>query len=234
MAKSILLLKRGVESLLSNMEGYDVDLTSLMTTLVENLHATSHMRHETFDCLDYARDFGRIMKESLKRVCLWSAKYFTHHGSYYPVPDTNMRLTDESVMSAVPCTATLSKEQEQVMREWLELYKPVRQRTVRGETTKDKCGTLPIVLYSNQTLHSHDTEFHMVVEKGTTQMKMHVKTLPMNMHLMNINMNIHLMNVKMNMHLMTLLQPLLMMKILLEMYMKQKVIQMLIMKMQYL
>ena len=31
--------------------------------------------------------------------------------------------------------------------EWLENYRPVRQRTVRSETTKDKAGALPPAVY---------------------------------------------------------------------------------------
>ena len=43
----------------------------------------------------------------------------------------------------------LSKGEEQTMKDWLENYRPVRQRTVRCETTKDKAGTLPPAVYSN-------------------------------------------------------------------------------------
>ena len=43
----------------------------------------------------------------------------------------------------------LSKGEEQTMKDWLENYRPVRQRTVRSETTKDKAGTIPPVVYSN-------------------------------------------------------------------------------------
>ena len=36
------------------------------------------------------------------------------------------------------------------MKYWLENHRPVRQRTVRSETTKDnKAGTLPLAVYSN-------------------------------------------------------------------------------------
>ena len=37
------------------------------------------------------------------------------------------------------------------MRSLITKYRPVRQRTVRGETTKDKAGTLPIGLYVQST-----------------------------------------------------------------------------------
>ena len=36
------------------------------------------------------------------------------------------------------------------MKEWVEKYRPVRQRTVRGETTKDKAGALPQAVYSKE------------------------------------------------------------------------------------
>lgn len=43
----------------------------------------------------------------------------------------------------------LSKGEEQTMKDWLENYRPVRKRTVRSQTTKDKAGTLPSAVYSN-------------------------------------------------------------------------------------
>ena len=36
------------------------------TTLVENLHAFSHFKHETLTALQYSQDFGVITKESSK------------------------------------------------------------------------------------------------------------------------------------------------------------------------
>ena len=33
------------------------------------------------------------------------------------------------------------------MKEWAEHYRPVRQRTVRSETTKDKAGAIPPAVY---------------------------------------------------------------------------------------
>ena len=43
----------------------------------------------------------------------------------------------------------LSKGEEQTKKDWLENYRPVCQRTVRSETTKNKAGTLPPAVYSN-------------------------------------------------------------------------------------
>ena len=40
------------------------------------------------------------------------------------------------------------------MKDWLENYRPLRQRTVRSETTKDKAGALPPAVYSNANLNA--------------------------------------------------------------------------------
>ena len=69
---SIELLLNGVKSLTSNVTTVNpnykdtIDWKTLLTTIVENLHAVSHFQHETFDAPQYATDFGTISKESLK------------------------------------------------------------------------------------------------------------------------------------------------------------------------
>ena len=44
----------------------------------------------------------------------------------------------------------ISPETETAMKELVEKYRPVRQRTVRGETTMDKDGALPPAVYSKE------------------------------------------------------------------------------------
>ena len=66
----------------------------------------------------------------------------------YPMPQTEMSLRDVRFMTPLP-PDELSKGEEQTMKDWLENYRPVRQRTVKCETTKDKAGTLPPAVYSN-------------------------------------------------------------------------------------
>ena len=71
---SIELLLKGMTNLMINLEKvnpefkYNVVFKTLLTTEVENLHAVSHFKIETFSTLQYAMDFGTISKESLKRV----------------------------------------------------------------------------------------------------------------------------------------------------------------------
>ena len=121
---------------------------------MENLHAVSHFKHETFSAFNYSQDFGTIVKESLKRITKWAAKYFTHDRSYYPVPDTSMPLSALSTM-ALPAIQIVTKEDEAVMKDWMENYRPVRQQTVRSETTKDKAGALPPAVYSQAKQKEH-------------------------------------------------------------------------------
>ena len=127
----------------------DIDLRTLLTTLVENLHTVSHLKNETFTALQYAQDFGTISKESLKRTTKWGAKYFTHEKSYYPVLKSSMELEDVNVMKPPP-VVSIDPQIETAMKELVDRYRPVRQRTVRSETTKDKAAALPPAVYSSQ------------------------------------------------------------------------------------
>ena len=138
---SIELLLKGMTNLMINLEKvnpefkYNVVFKTLLTTEVENLHAVSHFKNETFSTLQYAMDFGTIAKESLKRVSKWAAKYFTHPASYYPVLQTGMLLGDIKFMSPLP-SKTLPNREEDAMRGWVDNFRTVRQRTVRSETKR--------------------------------------------------------------------------------------------------
>ena len=154
---SLELLEQGMARLQNNLksinEDYfgDVDLRTLLTNIAENLHAVSHLKNETFTALQYARDFGTIAKEYLKRTTKWSAKNFTHDKSFYPVP--TFSLADVEVTKP-PTAARIDPLIEVTMTELVDKYRPVRQRTVRSETTKDKAGALPPAVYYIQPPHS--------------------------------------------------------------------------------
>lgn len=124
------------------------NLQSLLTLVVENLHATTKIKHPAPTTLDYCRDFGRVIKESLKRISRWSVKYFTHNKSYYPVPKIAMSLADIPKLKPLP-VAEMNKQDIAKMREWAcDHGKCVRQLTVRQQTTKFSAGTLPLSAYS--------------------------------------------------------------------------------------
>ncbi|KAK2561548.1 hypothetical protein P5673_015524 [Acropora cervicornis] len=80
----------------------DILLETLLTTQVENLHAVSDFKHETFTVLQYAQDFGTIVKESIKRSSRWVAKYYTHDRSYYPIPQSAKPLSAVATMTPLP------------------------------------------------------------------------------------------------------------------------------------
>ena len=64
-----------------------------------------------------------------------------------------MELADVEVMKP-PAAARIDPPIEVAMKELMDKYRPVRQRTVRSETTKDKAGVLPPAVYYTQPSHS--------------------------------------------------------------------------------
>lgn len=106
---------------------------------VENLHAASHLKHETLTALQHSQDFGIITKESLKRVTKWAAKYFTHENSYSPVPQPSTEFANVNVMRPLP-SEEINHKTESAMKEFVQKYSPLRQTAAREETTKDKAG----------------------------------------------------------------------------------------------
>ena len=69
-------------------------------------------------------------------------------------------------LSAVATLAPLLSEGippgiEEQMKEWLESYRPVRQRTVRSETTKDKAGALPPAVYAVQPTAKQSSVYNL-------------------------------------------------------------------------
>lgn len=132
-----------------------VELLTFLATQVEHPHAVSNFKDEIFSALNTMQDFGAIVKESLKRITKWAAKYCTHERSYYLVPDTSLPLSALSTMFLPTGVQSVTKEDEVVMRDWLEDFRPVRQRTVRSKTTKDEAGSLPPVVYSQSKQKEH-------------------------------------------------------------------------------
>ena len=97
-ATSLELVEKGLEKLDANFTEMNPDFKIkpevCLTVQVENLHAVSHLKHPTCTVLEYARDFGNAMHESLKRTSNWAAFYFTHSELYYPVPENKIALKD--------------------------------------------------------------------------------------------------------------------------------------------
>ena len=60
-----------------------------------------------------------------------------------------MRFSDVAFMTSLPL-ADMPKVKQALTQEWLEPFRPVRQRTVRSETTKEKAGALPPSVYMRE------------------------------------------------------------------------------------
>ena len=78
MAQS-LLQDRDLSSYLGSAMKLNVE--SLLTLNVESQHVVTHFRKETSTLYEY----GSSIKEGVKRVSSWCARYYTHPNSYYPV-----------------------------------------------------------------------------------------------------------------------------------------------------
>ena len=98
-------------------------------------------------------NFGTIAKESLKRKTKWSAKYFTHDKSFYPVPTSSMELADVEVMKP-PTAAGMDPPTEVTMKELVYKYRPVRQRTLRVKPRETKPELSHQQFYYTQPPHS--------------------------------------------------------------------------------
>ena len=96
-AKSVDLVEKGFNKLRLKLEEvnptYKTESEVCLTFQVESKHAVSHFKHPSRTALEYARDLGNTMHES-KRTSQWSAYYFTHRRSYYPVPENSIALRD--------------------------------------------------------------------------------------------------------------------------------------------
>ena len=102
-------------------------------------------------------DFGTICKESLKRTSRWAAKYYKRDKSYYLVPQSAMPLSAIATMTPLP-NKDITPGMKGQIKGWLESYRPVRQRTVRSETTKDKAGALPPAVYAVHRTNNESEE----------------------------------------------------------------------------
>ena len=148
------LVEKGLNKLRLNIAEvnptYKLEPEVCLTLQVESQHAVSHFKHPSCTVLEYARDLGNKMHESLKRKSQWSAYYFTHRCSYYPVPENSVSFQDIPKMSPMPPKEMFQVDQT-LMREWAHKHgKAVWQQTVRQCTTKHNAGTLPLNMYEKE------------------------------------------------------------------------------------
>ena len=123
--QSLELLKKGLRRLTDNVKCINpqyfenINLVTLLTTQVENLHSVSHFKyyfkHKTFSVLQYAQDFGTInCKRIPEKNNVRARKYFTHDRSYYTVPESTMSLSTVSFMAPLPAKQITPETERQM------------------------------------------------------------------------------------------------------------------------
>ena len=75
------------------------------------------------------------------------SQVFTHEKSYYPVPHTSTESANVNLMRPLP-SEEINPRLKDAMKESVQKYRPLRQRTVREETTTDKARAFPPAVYT--------------------------------------------------------------------------------------
>lgn len=142
---SVSFLQSGLQRLDDLLAPIDYTFTNLLSCLtldVENCHSVVHYKSPLCTVLEYARNFGNTVKESVKKTTNWAAFYFINPKSWYPVPDRAASLFEIPLAPQLP-PAVITSQDAQLMKEWAHTFgAAVRQRTVRQETTMARAGTL--------------------------------------------------------------------------------------------
>ena len=150
---SVSFLQFGLQRLTDLLIPVDYTFTNLLSCLtldVENCPSVVH--HLLCAVLEYARNFGHTVKESVKKIMNWAAFYFTNQKSWYPVPDRAASLF-EIPLAPQLSPAVISSQDAQLMKEWAHNFgAAVRQGTVRQETTMARAATLPSFLYQREIM----------------------------------------------------------------------------------
>ena len=159
--KSLELLKKSLQKMednikeLSTYPGFNIQLNleALLTLHVENQHAVTHFKRDTFSLYEYTLIFGSSVEEAVKRVSKWAAAYYTHPASYYKLPSTSAVTLPKISIPKPAVLQVLTRNEEALMRPWAKKHgKSARQRNVRQDNTKDRAGTLPLNLYESETI----------------------------------------------------------------------------------
>ena len=124
-------------------------LVATLTLVVENVFSQMRSRNDMPTALEFAYLFAPTIRESLKQLTDIGFVYYTSPHSYYEVPD-EMKLPFRDLPSlSVPSSVEMAKDDQRLMRDWRDSFgKPVRQLTVRKQSTKDNVGTLPLFAYT--------------------------------------------------------------------------------------
>ncbi len=161
---SVIMLHSQMQALCELLQSvnpnFEPDLHTGLTMDLENFHALSHFKDQFPTISQYAKCLSNNVYESLKRTIPWSATYFTHPKSYYPVLEKSLSLYNIPKLGHLKPDNKLTPSQVIEMREWASMHgKAVKQRTVRQDNTKCRSGTIPLNMYQVSKIPTDKVEF---------------------------------------------------------------------------
>ena len=93
-----------------------LNLDALLTLHVENQHAVTHFKRDTFSLYGYDLIFGSLVEEAVKCVSKWAAAYYTHPASYYNLPSTSAVTLPKISVPKPSVLQVLTRNEEASMR----------------------------------------------------------------------------------------------------------------------
>ena len=121
----------------------------MLTLVVENFSSKMRARNDMPTVLEFASLFSPTIRETLRQLTDTGFVYYTSPSSHYEVPEMMTLSFGELPSIPFPTSTEMVKEDQTILRDWRENFgKPVRQLTVRNQSTKDNVGTLPIFAYA--------------------------------------------------------------------------------------
>ena len=106
-------------------------------------------RNDMPTVLEFAYLFVPNICESLKQLTDTGVVYYTSPHSYYEVPESTKIPFRDLPSISYPTSVEMGKEDQMMMGDWRDSFgKPVRQLTVRNQSTNDNVRKLPLHAYT--------------------------------------------------------------------------------------
>jgi len=132
--------------------------------------------------LTSAKDFGSIVKEFLKQATKWSAKYFIHPSSYYPVPKCKTSFAELLIIWHPFPQWKCLKKANSFWETGLNHLDQYVSAPLEVKLLKDKAGTLPSTMYLKECEHQcidlERTESHGSLQVGAHESDEEAKKVP--------------------------------------------------------
>ena len=146
--------------------GLDLNLKAVFTKVNENFSAQVRMENSTPDTLQFAQLFPKVVEDMVMRVSTLPFHYYTQPKTYYE------QIHKEYLSCAVPKVpkqtgTSATNEEIALLQDYRLAYlQGVRQQNVRGQTTKDKCVTLPLYAYTHDNEIATPVDFKKIFVYG--------------------------------------------------------------------